>query len=140
MGQVAFMAPSVFNYYPPDYVIPGTSLNAPEFAIFTTGTSIARANIVNTLVFNRININSGRGVTKGTSISLADLEALAAADATNNLLLDELNWRLLHGTMSSQMRSRILTALNAVSTTDTRLRAQTATYLVLTSSQYQIQR
>ncbi|GIU81551.1 MAG: hypothetical protein KatS3mg006_0615 [Pyrinomonadaceae bacterium] len=140
MGQLAFMAPSVFNYYPPDYVIPGTSLNAPEFAIYTTSTSIARANIVNTLVFNRINVNTGRGVTKGTSISLADLEALAAADASGNQLLDELNWRLLHGTMSNQMRNRILQALNAVPATDARLRAQTAAYLVLTSSQYQIQR
>ncbi len=140
MGQLAFMAPSVFNYYPPDYVIPGTSLNAPEFAIYTTGTSINRVNFVNTLVFNRINVNSGRGVTKGTSISLADLEALAAADPSNNQLLDELNWRLLHGTMSNEMRNRILTALSAVPTADVRLRAQTATYLVLTSSQYQIQR
>lgn len=140
MGQVAFMAPSVFNYYPPDFVIPGSTLNAPEFAIYTTGTSIGRANIINTLVFNRININSGRGVTQGTSLSFADLQAIAAADPSSNQLLDELNWRLLHGTMSNDMRNRILTAVNAVSSSDPLRRAQTAVYLIATSSQYQIQR
>lgn len=138
-GQVVFMAPSVFNYYPPDFVIPGTGLNAPEFAIYTTGTSIARANMVNTLVFSRVNTNSS-GVTHGTSLSFSDLEALANADPTSNLLLDELNWRMMNGVMSSEMRNRIVTAVNAVPSTNPLRRAQTAVYLIATSSQYQIQR
>lgn len=138
-GQVAFMAPSVFNYYPPDFVIPGTTLNAPEFAIYTTGTAIARANMVNTLVFSRINTNSS-GVTHGTSLSFSDLEALAAADPTSNQLLDELNWRMMNGNMSAEMRNRIITAVNAVPSSNPLRRAQTAVYLIATSSQYQIQR
>jgi uncharacterized protein (DUF1800 family) len=37
MSQSLFFAPTVFNYYPPSYVVPGTSLLGPEFAIFNTG-------------------------------------------------------------------------------------------------------
>ena len=140
MGQIAFLSPTVFNYYPPDYVVPGTTVLAPEFGIFTTGTTIARANFGNLIVFNRININAGRNVITGTSIGLTELQALAAADTTSNLLLDNLNQRMMHNAMSSDMRSRILTAVNTVSAANTLLRAQTALYLVATSSQYQVQR
>src|SRR5438128_736137 len=31
MSQSPFRSPTVFNYFPPDYVIPGTSLLGPEF-------------------------------------------------------------------------------------------------------------
>ena len=140
MGQVAFMSPTVFNFYPPDYVVPGTTVLAPEFGIFTTGTTIARANFGNLMVFNRINVNSGRNVIVGTSINLTELQALAAADTSSNLLLDNLNQRMMHNTMSSDMRSRILTAVNTVSAANPLLRARTALYLVYTSSQYQVQR
>jgi uncharacterized protein (DUF1800 family) len=145
MGQTAFMSPTVFNYYPPDYVVAGTTLNSPEFALFTTGTSIARANWGNLMVFNRININTnqGRWIPLGTSISLANIQALSQADNTGNMMMDELNRKMMHGTMSPQMRSTILTAVTTVPSATSAnhlLRAQTAVYLIYTSSQYQVQR
>ncbi len=138
MGQFAFYSPTVFNYYPPDYVVPGPGLNGPEFAIMTTGTAIARANFMNTMVFNRIN-TSGNSLT-GTAINLAEMQALAAADTTSNRLLDTLNVRMMHGTMTAQNRATLLTAINAVAATDPLTRARTAIYLIATSSQYQVQR
>ena len=33
MGQPVFNAPSVFNFYPPDYVGPRTDVLGPEFAL-----------------------------------------------------------------------------------------------------------
>jgi len=47
---------------------------------------------------------------------------------------------MMHGAMSAQMKSTILTAVQAVASTNSLLRAQTAIYLVATSSQYQVQR
>ncbi|MGI8638378.1 MAG: DUF1800 domain-containing protein [Pyrinomonadaceae bacterium] len=138
MGQNVFNSPTVFNYYTPDYVIPGTALNGPEFGILTTGTTIARANFMNTMVFSRVNVGSFAPV--GTSIKLAEMQALAAADTTGNRLVDTLNTEMMHGTMSAQMKNTILTAVQAVASTNTLLRAQTAIYLVATSSQYQVQR
>jgi uncharacterized protein (DUF1800 family) len=138
LGQNAFNAQSVFNYYSPTYIIPGTSLNGPEFAILNTGTSIARANFANTMVFNRINTSANAPL--GTSLNLADMQALAAADATGNQLLDALNQKMLHGTMSSQMRGTIMTAVQAIPSSSPLDRARQAVYLIATSSQYQVQR
>ncbi|HEY0049613.1 MAG TPA: DUF1800 family protein, partial [Pyrinomonadaceae bacterium] len=139
MGQNAFNSPTVFNYYSPDYIVPGTTVLAPEFGIYTTGTSIARANFANTMIFSRINV-AQPNTPLGTSISLADMQALAAADATGNQLMDALNQKMMHGAMSSQMRTTILNAVLAAPSTNPLLRAQTAVYLIATSSQYQVQR
>ena len=139
LSQNTFNAPTVFNYYPPDYVIPGTSLLGPEFAIFNTGTSIGRANLGNSLVFGAVNVSQPDTPT-GTRLFLGELQAIAAADPTSNQLLDVLNQRFMHGRMSPQMRSSIMTATNAVASTNPLGRAQAAVYLVVTSSQYQVQR
>lgn len=137
--QNVFFSPTVFNYYSPDYVIPGTSINGPEFGIMTTGTSIGRANLGNTMAYNQINI-SLPNTPAGTRLDLTEMQALAAADATGNQLVEALNWRLMHGRMSPEMRSRILTAVLAEPVANTMNRARAAVYLVMTSSQFQIQR
>lgn len=141
MSQNPFYSPTVFNFYPPSYVIPGTSLLGPEFAIFNTGTAIARANFANSAVYSRINVSQPDS-PNGTQLYLNDLEAISIADPTGNRLLDEMNTRFMHGTMSPQMRSTILTAVTAISSTapNARARAQAAVYLTVTSSQYQVQR
>jgi uncharacterized protein (DUF1800 family) len=138
IGQNTFNAPTVFNYYPPDNVIPGTTLLGPEFALMTTWTAIGRANLANTMVFNQINISENAPL--GTSLDLLELQAIAAADTSSSQLLDTLNQRMMHNTMSPSMRSSILTAVNSITATNTLQRARQAVYLVATSSQYQIQR
>ena len=65
---------------------------------------------------------------------------MAQADATGNKMLDVINTRMMHGTMSDAMRNSILTAISAVPVSNPQLRAQQAIYLTATSSQYQIQR
>ena len=139
MAEIPFMSPTVFNYFQPGYIIPNTALNGPEFALMTTGTSIQRANFVNRMVFNTIPINLP-DVPNGTSLDFSDLQALSTADSTGNLLMDELNRRMLHSTMSSTMRSTILPVVTSVASSNPLSRAQQAVYLVATSSQYQVQR
>ncbi len=48
MGQEPLFSPSVFNFYSPNYVIPGTASFGPEFQLLTTATSLNRVNWVNT--------------------------------------------------------------------------------------------
>ncbi len=141
LGQNVFYSPTVFNYFPPDYVIPGTSLLGPEFALMTSGSAVSRLNFANTSVMNdnAVGINAETS-PNGTSLDIRELEAIAAADTTSNRLLNTLNTRLLHGTMTSATRNSILTAVNAIATTNPRQRARQAVYLVATSSQFQVQR
>ncbi len=45
---------SVFNFFPPSYVIPDSGVNAPEFALENTATAILRLTQANQLVYNQI--------------------------------------------------------------------------------------
>jgi hypothetical protein len=92
------------------------------------------------MVFNGIAINPERRVTAGTSLSFAELENLVAADPSGNQMMDWLNARMMHGTMSPQMRATILNVVLTVPEWAPLLRAKRAVYLVATSSQYQVQR
>lgn len=139
LGQSVFRAPTVFNYYSPDYVVPGTTVLAPEFNIYTTSTSIGRANLFNLFAFSRVNV-ALPNTPNGTALQFADLAAIASSDTTSKQLLDHLDERMMHGTMSKEMKSKIKTAVNAVVSTNPTLRAQTAVYLIATSSQFQVQR
>ena len=141
MSQIPFRSPTVFNFYPPDYVVPGLAILGPEFALMTTGTSIQRANFVNQTVFNNQMVPVALpDRPNGTSIDFSEMQAIAAFDTTCNYLIDDLNRRMLHGTMSAAMRAQIMTATLAVPSTDPLTRARQAMYLIATSSQYQVQR
>jgi hypothetical protein len=138
LGQFVFYAPSVFNYFPPDYTVPGTHAVGPEFGIQTTTTSLNRANVANALVFSNGIAPDGNvyGAT-GTTVSLSPLQALASDPAA---LVEKLNGLMLAGAMSTQAKAAIITAVNAVPASDTLGRARTAAYLVLSSSQYSVER
>lgn len=148
LDQDVYNPPTVFNYYPMDYVIPNTNLAGPEFGIFSTGTALKRPNFVNQMVFPDLQGRTGIWVVSsigssfpcGTKIDLTRLETIAAADSTGMLLVDTVNREMMHGAMSVEMRNQILTAVQAVSQTNAIKRARTAVYLVATSSQFQVQR
>lgn len=137
MGQNLFYSPSVFNHYPPDYTLPGTATLAPEFALQNASTYISRANAANTLAFGTIvPLASYPGAT-GTQPDWTPLQALAG-DA--GALADRLDLLLLHGTMPAAMRAGLVAAIGTVPAADTLGRARTAYYLVVTSSEYQVER
>ncbi|HEY0544299.1 MAG TPA: DUF1800 domain-containing protein [Pyrinomonadaceae bacterium] len=142
MSQDVFRPPSVFNYYPPDYIVPVSGIKGPEFYLMNTSTALKRTNFGNTIVFNTIPATTGGNTNApfGTSLDLSEMQALAAADASGVQLMDALNRKLMHGSMSAQMRSIITTAVLAAPSSNPLLRARTAIYLVATSSQYQVQR
>ena len=134
MSQDIFNSGSVFNFFPPDNLIPQTTLNGPEFAIFNTNTSLARVNFINSIVYGSIS-----GNTK------LDFSPVVTA-GTPDQMVAWLNNLLLHGTMSDSMKQSMLTAIAAINTAnppsngDLTNQAKAAIYLVASSSQYQVQR
>src|SRR5207247_2071317 len=132
--------PTVFSYFPADYGLPGTNLVAPEFGILDTSSSYQRANFVNTLFL----ANNGNGIAAsspnrpaGTQTNYSTYQAQAGNPAA---LVDMLNMNLMHGTMSSSMRTSIINAVTGISSSDPAGRTRTAIYLVTTSSQFQVER
>jgi hypothetical protein len=142
LSQDVFRSQSVFNYYPPTYIVPVTNILGPEFYIMTTSTALRRANFMNTIVFNTIPATTPPNTLTpfGTSIDLSEMQALATADLTGAQLVEALNKKLMHGAMSAEMRNIITTAVVAAPSNNPLLRARTAVYLIATSSQYQVQR
>ena len=143
MGMDVFRPPSVFSYFSPFNGVPGgAGLRGPEFGLLSTSTSLARVNFINTMIPPNSGatvggINVSTNSPSGTALNLSPLEALASNPAA---MIDYLDRLLLHGTMSPEMRSSVLSAVNAVAASNPLRRARTAAYLVLTSSQYQVQR
>ena len=138
LAQNVFYAPSVFNFYSPEYGIPGTTLLAPEFELLTTSTAIGRANVANGLLFtNAIAPDASVYGATGTQLDLAAYSAVAS-DA--NALADRIDRNLLGGTMSVAMRAALVSAVNAVAASDSLGRARAALYLTVSSPQYQVQR
>jgi hypothetical protein len=142
MSQLPFYPNTVFNYYTPNYIVPGTSLLAPEFGILNTGSAIQRTNVATIMSFLPVEVDTRNPplITKGTSINVDDLIQLSANDATGGLLLDELDRKLMHSMMSSGMRQKVLDAVLVVPSSENDFRVRTALFLIASSSQFQIQR
>jgi uncharacterized protein (DUF1800 family) len=139
MGQDLFLANSVFNYYSPNYVLPGTGLKAPEFQLMDTASAFARANFVELVVYHKMAVNTNRPL--GTWLDLSFLEPLATGDGS--ALVNELNLRLLHGDLSDALKTTVLGALAPMpSGTAAQLlaRVQEAAYLMASASEFQVRR
>ena len=138
IDQPLFQPATVFSYYQALYEVPGTGILGPAFGILSTSTTLRRANVANQLVY--LGIATGANNPTGTQLSFTSLENVADNPGA---VADYLNALLLHGTMSTQVRNSIITAMNAIPTSDgnfRRKRSQVAAYLVTTSSQFDIQR
>ncbi len=139
MGQNPFYSPTVFNFFAPDHIIPGTTIIAPEFDVLNTGTAVKRTNFLSVLTLEGITANATDSL-RGTSLDYSEFIPYAESDASGNLLLDMLNSKMMHGTLTPSHRALILTAVQALSAAEAKMRVKTAVYLLAASSQYQVQR
>lgn len=123
LGEDLFYSPSVFSYFSPQYRTNG--LLAPEFQIYSTQTAADRANIVNAILYGKLD--------QGTTFDLSAFEGIAG-DTT--ALLNYINAIFLHGSMSNALQRAATSAVEAAATPHSKARA--ALYVVLTSGEYQI--
>jgi uncharacterized protein (DUF1800 family) len=146
IDQPIFQPTTVFSYYQPAYEVPGIKILGPAFGILSTSTTLRRANDINTLVYTGVSSNTSPTAAnpdrpRGTSVDISNLEALAGNPGD---VVDALNPLLFHGTMSTQVRTSLINAMNAINdatiATRNQKRARVAVYLAITSSQYDIQR
>jgi uncharacterized protein (DUF1800 family) len=127
LNQRPYRSGAVFNFFPPSYVIPQTSLNAPEFDLENTASAILRLSLADSLVNNKIT-----GFTTNLSAT-STLGQIAAASPAN--LVDTLGVMFMHGQMPTDMRTQIISTISGLGTAQ---QVRVATYLVISSSQYKI--
>lgn len=136
-GQTVFVSPSVFNYYPPEYSLAASGVNAPEFAIYNTTSALNRVNVAYSAVFGTINPDPTVFGATGTQFDLSPYTSVAA---DSNALLDRVNEVLFAGRLTTTTRAKIKTAIDAVAATDTTGRARAALYLASAAPETQVLR
>ena len=134
LGEEPYAAPSVFNFYPSMYTIPGSSLHGPEFALENTASIMLRLTSAENIVFNT---DSSMPVNLSPQSALGKL-ATASGNAVNDsgALVDALGVLFLHGAMPSEMRASIVNHIAGLPNASQRIRV--AVYLIITSSEYKI--
>jgi uncharacterized protein (DUF1800 family) len=138
MGQNVFYPPTVFNYYPSDYKVPGTSVIAPPMGIHNTNTVLARSNFVSRLLYDKgIEPSDEVAGATGTTLDIAPYAALSTDPRALVTLLDD---RLFGGGMPANMRNEIYLAVQSIDPARSKERARTAIFLAATAFQYQVSR
>ncbi|MEZ6189502.1 MAG: DUF1800 domain-containing protein, partial [Planctomycetota bacterium] len=139
--QAPLRAPSVFNFYRPEYSQPGeiadANLVSPEFQILT---ETAIMGVTNQLYDRTVRGYSGAPGTDFTTILLIlDFErALANAPIA---LVDHLNLLLMAGQMPSTMRQTLINYVDALPFDDGgNSRVAEAIFLIVSSPEFAIQR
>lgn len=129
LGQRPMRAPSVFNYFSSFYTIPTTSINAPEFGLENSATTIARLSVADSFVNNKLS-------TMSVDLSATSTWGQLAASSPQQLV-DTLNTLLMQGQMSSTMNSSIVNYVSSIANNPA-MRVRVAIYLIITSSAYKM--
>jgi len=138
MGENIFTPSSVFNFFPPDHLIPNTTHFGPEFGVQDTATTLNRANFVNQVVYGG-GAAADATVTSSTGTTL-DISSLVPLAGNADQLVQELNQRVAHGALSTEAYQAVVQAVNTLAATDTTNRVRMAVYLLGVSAQFQVER
>ena len=127
LSEEPYFANSVFNFFPPNYVIPGSTINAPEFDIENTATAVLRLSLADSIVNNKIS---------SFTVDLSNTSTLGVMAANPTTLVSYLSMLLMHSQMPANMQTTIINTITPVTSLAQRVRL--AVFLIVTSSQYKI--
>jgi uncharacterized protein (DUF1800 family) len=143
LGESPYRAGSVFNFYAPDFIPQGDfTLRhqlAPEMQILTTTSAVGGNNYLNGLIFSGI---AGVGGAAGDRVNF-DFVTLLPFATKPAVLIDKLNYLLLNGRMSVELRTTLVAAIEAMpaATQANQLdRVRTAVYLATFGPEFTIQK
>jgi uncharacterized protein (DUF1800 family) len=141
LDQDVFRPATVFSYFPPDNVLSGSTLIAPEFAIQSTSTALAHVNFMYDVAYHKMPTNA-KNSPIGTWVDTTPFEpeACVGDSCDASPLINDLNLRLMHGNMSQALHDIALTAVQALPGDNPTARVQEAIYLIASSSEYQVER
>ncbi|MFP4518283.1 MAG: DUF1800 family protein [Oceanicaulis sp.] len=164
LAQQPYASPSVFNFYRPGYVAPGTltgaqGLTMPELQIHTTASAPGYANFITERVIRDRDafpvdvvedlldqLGANLPPEPGVNAWVGDYSGELALSDDPEALLDRLDLVLTHGALSDRTRADILAMLESQTELrgdgpEARLdRVQLAVMLVMTSPDYLVQR
>jgi uncharacterized protein (DUF1800 family) len=136
LGQNPLRAPTVFNFFKPDFSLPGAvaqaGLASPEFQIFTETTTISTANFMRHMIY--------RGYDYNGDLLALDFTPQITIAGNPTQLVDSLNLLLMANSMSSQMRTILINTISPPNMNNPTPRVKAAVRLIVTSPEYLVQR
>jgi uncharacterized protein (DUF1800 family) len=139
-SQAALRAPSVFNFFQPDYRAAGriaeAGLYAPEFQIQTESTSVTMVNALTRFVRQQSGCNLV--APGGGQAATVNLDLCAAQAMNPEALITHLDTLLLAGRMSARLREVL--RRHAAGTDDALTRARELIFLVALSPDFTVQK
>ena len=136
-GQSALKATSVFNFFEPDYSLPGAITTAgalsPEFKLANETSIIGNTN------FTRDTIYGGMMTWTGFPITLNHARYLGWINDPGKMV-DQLNLVMMGGAMTGDMKASIVRGVNGVWDGNPGEKLKSAIFLVATSKEYVIQK
>jgi uncharacterized protein (DUF1800 family) len=145
IGQNPLRAPSVFNWFQPDYVPnwedPKSTLVAPELQITNETTVTGYANYMANLVQR----TTDRFTNNNVDALVSNYSEEIALANTPDKLLDRLNLLLMEGRMSDATRAQVKGALDKITAKvwvlpKEEVRVHMAIFLLMTSPEYLVQK
>ena len=143
LRQHVFRPPSVFNFFPPDYPVPGNAtMVGPQFGIHNANSALERLNFLTYLLYwGGSTAEASVPGAFGTAVNTVPYEA-DAADAAK--LVDRLSVLATGAALPSTTRTQIITAVESfnasTSSTWQSERVKQAAYLVFATPAFQVQR
>lgn len=132
MSMEVYRSPSVFNFYPPDFPVPNSKLQGPEFGIFSTTEAFNRANLAYAIINKQISTSADR--PKGTWIDYSGLQDFSA-DPT--ALVSKLAAKMLPEGMNPKIQQLMA---QIVGWAPEKERLQHAIYWMATSPEFMIEK
>jgi uncharacterized protein (DUF1800 family) len=119
---------TVFGFFSPSYIIPGTTTNSPEFQILNDITIINRSQILWGMITGQ----------QGGFIKPNNTDWLYQNFKTIPALVDALNHLAYHGQMSADEQAFIINYCSSLQTSDPLLPSESAVFLALNSDSYTV--
>jgi uncharacterized protein (DUF1800 family) len=145
LAQAALRAPTVFNFYEPNYVLPGAvasaGLYAPEYQILTDTTALTQPNFYYSYIYTT---RSATDMTQ--AIPALSLDAWLPLARTPQQLVDSVNLLVASGSVPKTTSDRMVAAITAMpagtatSTANDLERVRSAIYLAITAPYGAIQK
>jgi uncharacterized protein (DUF1800 family) len=128
LGEQIWQAPTVFGFYSPAFAIPGTSINAPEFALFNNVSAIQRSQVLWGIITN----------TQGGFNPYTNTSWLFENFTTVPAMIDALDHLVYYGRMSATEQQVILNYCSQMNPFLTTQQLQTAVFLALNGDSYTV--
>ncbi|MEL6364033.1 MAG: DUF1800 domain-containing protein [Pseudomonadota bacterium] len=149
LAQQPYGAPSVFNFYRPGYVAPGTEtgdagLTIPELQLVNASTVAGYANFMSYYILGRAAIDFAGDPDAETSFIPDYAEELALANDPA-ALVDHLDLVLAFGELTDETKANIVDVVSGLPETSPdfdapAFRVQTAVFMVMTAPDFLVQR